>query len=168
MRVYLTGFMGAGKTSVGRALAQTLGVPFHDLDALIEAREGLPIRTIFERYGEAHFRDLEHRALLATEAFDDAVIATGGGTWVSERNRPHFRRLGRTVWIDPGFDLLLERVRGAEAEQRPLFQNPAQARQLYESRLGAYRQADLRTDVRQGETVEDVAVKIAAQLRGLH
>ncbi|HEY2738306.1 MAG TPA: shikimate kinase, partial [Thermoanaerobaculia bacterium] len=79
MRIYLTGFMGSGKSTVGRLLAERLGMPFIDLDAEIEQRAGITVREIFERHGEPVFRRLEQEALRATEEMPDAVVATGGG-----------------------------------------------------------------------------------------
>lgn len=164
MRIYLTGFMGAGKTSVGLALAERLDLPFIDLDRVIEHQAGCSVRAIFERHGEAHFRDLEHRALAATAAHDAAVIATGGGLVTRRRNLELLERLGKTVWLDTPFELIVERMRGAEKDQRPLFQDPDQARRLYRERLQAYRNCDLRIGVEAGETATELAVTIASLL----
>ena len=157
--------MAAGKTVVGSALAQLLGYRFRDLDQAIEERAGDKVREIFERHGEARFRDLEHECLKRTGALEEAVIATGGGTMAYERNRQVMRRLGVSVWLDPGLPTLLERLRRSIAADRPLLRNQEQTRALYHRRLDAYRMADLRVEVSSRETAHDVAARIASLLR---
>ena len=127
-RIYLTGFMAAGKTAVGGALAALLGYRFIDLDRQIEARAGLSAAEIFERRGEEAFRELEHRALEGTANLRQTVIATGGGAMTFERNRALIRRLGLSVWLDPGFEIILARLDEAGRRRRPLFRDPEQAR----------------------------------------
>ncbi|HEX6865152.1 MAG TPA: shikimate kinase, partial [Thermoanaerobaculia bacterium] len=94
MRVYLTGFMGSGKTAAGRKLAERLGVPFVDLDSEVERRAGMTVREIFERHGEPAFRGLEQEALQATGELPDVVVATGGGTVTFEANARWIRANG--------------------------------------------------------------------------
>ena len=86
MRIYLTGFMGCGKTTVGRLLARRLGAPFVDLDDEVERRAGMTVREIFERQGEPAFRQMEAEALRGTLALPDVVVAMGGGTMAFEAN----------------------------------------------------------------------------------
>ena len=163
-RVYLTGFMACGKTAVGSALAARLGAPFVDLDHEIESRAGITIREIFDYAGEDKFRDLEHRALGDTRETPAAVIATGGGTFVSERNRKLIRELGVSVWIDATFDEIVGRLSDHGRRKRPLFQNEQQARRLYDERLAWYRLADLRVEVEAEDTARKVAGRIARLL----
>ncbi|RMH22566.1 MAG: shikimate kinase [Acidobacteria bacterium] len=165
MRIYLTGFMGAGKTSVGKCLAATLGYRFVDLDALIEAEAGMTVREIFERHREGAFRELEHACLRRTARFDDAVIATGGGTIAFAGNRAVIRRLGVSVWLNPSFSTIVERIGAQGKEDRPLFRSPEQALALFNRRAAAYKLADLRVDVGRCETPEEVAARIAHLLR---
>lgn len=165
-RIFLTGFMASGKTAVGSALADRLGYRFLDLDREVEARAGASVREIFARRGEAAFRDLEHRALAATAAAGEVVVATGGGAVVFERNRALIRRLGVSVWLDPGFETLLARLDEEGRRERPLLRDPEQARRLYESRLGAYARADLRIEIAADETAPEVAARIARSLEG--
>ena len=108
MRIYLTGFMGAGKTTVGEGLAAILEYRPIDLDREIEARAGLGISEIFARYGENRFRDLEHLCLQETAQWDDTVIATGGGTITFKRNLALIRRLGVSVWLNPSFATIVD------------------------------------------------------------
>ncbi|HSL82003.1 MAG TPA: shikimate kinase [Thermoanaerobaculia bacterium] len=166
MRVFLTGFKGSGKTTVGRLISDRLELPYIDLDTEIERRAGLSVKEIFERGGEALFRRLEHEALAAAVARPDAVIATGGGTVAQEPNLPLVEAAGVSVWLDPPFSLISERIGGLGKEDRPLFQTESQALELYRRRLDAYRRADLRLAVEPGEEPEVVAARIALLLEG--
>src|SRR5512142_52206 len=104
--------MASGKTSVGKRLAERLGVPFVDVDAEIERTSGRTIRALFESDGEREFRRRETTFLEATEALPDAVVATGGGCWVREENRRAIERLGTAVFLDVPLPVLLERLAG--------------------------------------------------------
>lgn len=165
MRVYLIGFMAAGKTAVGSALALRLGYSFLDLDRAVEARAGCSVGEIFAHGGEAAFRDLEHKCLRCAATLTDAVIGTGGGTMVFERNREVIRRSGTGVWLCPSLATLLARLRRSSS-QRPLYRSDEQARALYNDRISAYRTADLKVEPSSDDTPEDVAAKIAGLLRG--
>lgn len=164
--MFLTGFMGSGKTTVGRLLAERLDLPFIDLDTEIELRAGMPVKEIFERGGEPLFRRLEHQALAEAVAGPEAVIATGGGTVTQEPNLPLLAGAGVSVWLDPPFSLISERIGALGKEDRPLFQSESQALELYRHRLPAYRRADLRLEVAPDEEPEEVAARIALLLEG--
>jgi shikimate kinase len=165
-RVFLTGFMGSGKSSVGRELAGALGWLFIDLDTAIETHAGMTVREIFERSGEAAFRELEHAALLdAVKAPEPAVIATGGGTFTFPRNLALVRQAGASVWLNPSFATIVARIGALGKQDRPLFRNEVEALALYRARLSSYRQADFRVDVGGDETPEEVAARIALRLR---
>src|SRR5215470_10921617 len=99
MRVVLTGFMGAGKSAVGRRVAERLGRTLIDTDAVIEQREGATVREIFARAGEPHFRALERRVVSDACAAGDVVIATGGGTVLDERNHRALAQHGLLVCL---------------------------------------------------------------------
>ncbi|MCP4658947.1 MAG: shikimate kinase [bacterium] len=165
MRIYLTGFMGAGKTTVGESLAAILEYRLTDLDREIEERAGLSISEIFARYGEARFRDLEHLCLQETAQRDDTVIATGGGTITFKRNLTLIRRLGVSVWLNPSFATIVDRIGGRGKWNRPLFRSEDQALALFRQRLPAYRVADLEVDVAPPETISEVAARIVLRLR---
>lgn len=164
-RIYLVGFMAAGKSTVGSALASELNYRFVDLDRLIEDREGLRVHQIFERHGEDQFRDLEHECLRQTEARENVVIATGGGTMTFERNRAVIGRLGLSIWLDPPLRELLERLERGGRSKRPMFRGRQHARALYHSRRDAYRMADMRIETVSRDTADVVAARIAALLR---
>lgn len=164
-RIYLIGFMAAGKSAVGSRLAGALGFRFEDLDRMIELSTGARVDEIFELSGEDWFRDREHECLQRTEAFERAVIATGGGTMTFERNRALISRLGVSVWLDPPLEVLFERLERGGRAKRPLFRGREQARLLFDSRRDAYRMADLRIEPSSRDTADGIAARIAALLR---
>lgn len=161
MRIFLTGFMGAGKTTVGRHLAARLGVPFADLDDEIEGRAGAGVREIFEHRGESEFRRLEHETLRGLCEGPSRVVATGGGTITFEVNREVMRRAGLCVWLHPSFATIVGRIGAEGKKSRPLFADETQALELYRSRLPAYETADLKIDVDETENPQEVAARIA-------
>ncbi len=164
--VFLVGFMGVGKTSVGQELARRLGWRFLDLDDLIVAREGRAIAEIFRDSGETAFRQAESRALgelLATGLRQATVVALGGGAFAQEENARLLRQASvPVVFLDAPLQELRRRC-APEAGNRPLFQDENQFRQLYEARLHAYMKADLRIQT-SGLTVEQVAAELARRL----
>src|ERR1700704_6662471 len=139
--IFMVGFMGAGKTTVGRALAEHLEYDFFDLDELIETKAGKSVQAIFSELGEAEFRRLEHEAIRACSNRSRAVIALGGGAYVSEENRTLLRTIGRTIWLDCPLDVCLRRVSGDTS--RPLLGDEAEMQELLEARRGAYAEADV-------------------------
>ncbi len=133
--------MGCGKTTVGALLGRELHWPFIDLDATLEAGQGMTVREIFERDGEAFFRQLEHAALQEASRTPPAIIALGGGTFVQERNLELIRSTGgATVWLDCPFEELYLRCQGLLT--RPLFRGREDFQRLYTERLPFYRLAD--------------------------
>ena len=165
MRVYLMGFMGAGKTTVGRMLAVRLGWPFVDLDDDVEAAAGRSVRDIFAERGESGFRGLEHEALLRTLERDPLVVATGGGTFAQAASFAAVAPGGLTVWLNPPFATIAGRIGALGKEDRPLFRDETQAWELYRQRLPVYRRADMTIDVAPGEQPEEVAARIELRLR---
>lgn len=165
MRVVLTGFMGAGKTTVGRLLASRLEWPFVDLDQEIEARAGRSIREIFAQDGEAAFRQVERELLVEALSHDPVVLAAGGGTLTFPENLEMTRARAMVVWLSPDFATLARRIGGKGKEDRPLFRDEAGALALYRERLPAYSRSDLRIDVAPEERAEEVAARIALRLK---
>lgn len=153
-RIFLTGMMGAGKTCVGRRLAQALGWGFVDLDEAIEAQSGQSVASIFAREGEDGFRQLEQRQLLALldgpdQANKHLVVALGGGTYVQKGVSERLRERGPTVLLEVPVETLVERALGQGLDRRPLVAqiDPGGAlRRLWNERSAAYRQADVTVD----------------------
>ena len=116
--IVLIGFMGSGKSSIGRRVATRLGFQFLDTDALLVEREGREITEIFEQDGEARFRDLETSVLSSLGMRDRCVISTGGGVILREENRALLRGLGFTVWLTASEDVIYQRV--SRNTKRPL------------------------------------------------
>lgn len=164
MRVFLVGFMGAGKSTTGRALANRLGTLFWDLDARIEARLRMSVAEVFARLGEAAFRQEEGRQLAACGRLASLVVATGGGTFCADANRAAMQRLGVSVFLDVPWGEVLRRLPG-KREERPLFSLPEQAHALYAARLPFYRMADISVRPQKGEAPEALAARIAILLQ---
>lgn len=129
MRIYLVGYMGCGKSTIGKKLAKTLGIPFVDLDDHIVQQAGKSIGEIFEQDGEAVFRKTEQQVLHETFELDDAVIATGGGASAYADNMDKMRANGVTVYIELPAKALADRLKNA-ASQRPLIKDKDEAEQL--------------------------------------
>lgn len=161
-RVYLVGFMGSGKTAIGRRLAGRLMIPFVDVDAEIERASGLTVRALFEESGEPAFRQREAVFLAGTESLANAVVATGGGAYVPEANRRAMRRLGRVVFLDVPFPVLSERLAGKT--DRPLFQSVEQAARLFAQRDPFYRMGSLRVTLQGTETLDEAADRVLCAL----
>ncbi|MBK1882790.1 shikimate kinase [Luteolibacter pohnpeiensis] len=148
--IVLIGFMGSGKTTVGRELHHRLGYSLVDMDAVIEQREGRPIAKIFEEKGEAAFRSMESQLLHEMAEIDDSrrIISTGGGVVTQERNRALLRQLGYVVWLHAPIETILERT--SRNRDRPLLNGPdaaERARVLLEQRKPWYAQsAHLKVD----------------------
>ncbi len=143
----LVGLMGAGKSTVGRRLAQTLKLPFRDADHEIEAAAGMTIPEIFAVHGEEHFRDGERRVIARLLQEGPIVLATGGGAFMNEETRGRIAERGISIWLKADLDVLMRRVR--KRSTRPLLQNPdpeGTMRRLMELRHPVYATADITID----------------------
>ncbi len=152
--IFLAGFMGSGKSTVGREVAKRLGWTFADLDSEIERTAGERIPVIFDRHGEAGFRKREHEALReqANRALTGTrlVLALGGGTYAFARNRDLVRKVGPTIWLDAGTATLWERVR--LSSNRPLAHDRSRFERLHRDRRESYAMAEFRIDASPGPT----------------
>ena len=149
--IVLVGMMGAGKSSIGRRLAQRLGVPFVDADAKIEeAHAGVTIPEIFSTYGEPYFRSGEARVIARLLDGGPQVLATGGGAYMNADTRAGIRQKGVSVWLKADFEVLMRRVKRRSTADRPMLQgDPAQRiRHLMDERYPLYAEADLTVDSR--------------------
>jgi shikimate kinase len=166
--IVLVGMMGAGKTSIGRRLASLLHLPFLDADAEIEKAANLSIPEIFQHYGEAHFREGEKRVVARLLASGPAVVATGGGAFMSEETRERCREQGISVWLKADAPVLLDRVR--KKGNRPLLEqaDPDEVmRQLLAEREPVYALADIVVASRDGPHQAVVAEILSALDRHL-
>ena len=120
MRVYLLGYMGCGKSTLGRILGEELGMQFIDLDDEIEAKYKMTITDFFSTYGEEAFRLVEHKLLMEISKLEDVIISTGGGTPCFFDNLKHMSETGITIYLKATPYLLLERIRKSHTK-RPLF-----------------------------------------------
>lgn len=161
-KIWLVGFMGAGKTTIGKILSRRLDLPLFDLDAEIEATSGRTVRAIFESEGEEEFRRRERVYVEGALGIPRGIFATGGGTFVSEENRRAILRQGVSIFLDVPFDALAARV-PAKAD-RPLFGNVEQARRLLEDRVPFYRMAVLSLSLTGRETPEAAAEELLRKL----
>lgn len=155
-KIYLVGFMGAGKTTVAKALGRRLGWRVEDIDERIEARERRPIAAIFAQHGEPYFRNLERQVLAELIAARDTVVATGGGTFVEPDNRALMLADGTVVWLDLPLADVIERV--PVDGRRPLAADRRQMEQLYLRRRLAYAEAHVRIDATR--PVEEVVERL--------
>lgn len=160
-KVYLVGFMGAGKSTVARALARRLDWRVEDIDERIEREERRDIPTIFRQEGEPYFRARERAALLALLPERGVVVASGGGTFVDPASRELMLRDGAVVWLDAPFSTIVARL--PADGRRPLAADRLSLEQLYNQRLVAYRQAHFRVDVSRG-SVEELVDRIVEWL----
>jgi shikimate kinase len=141
-KIYLVGFMAAGKSTVARALAARLGWRAEDIDDLIEKRERMTVAEIFARQGEPYFRRAEREILALVQPLRHVVVATGGGTFADPENRAAINLDGVSVWLDLPLTDLIARI--PLDGRRPLAADRAQLERLYQSRTEAYRLAHVR------------------------
>ncbi|MDG4648401.1 shikimate kinase [Roseibacterium sp. SDUM158017] len=163
--VVLIGMMGAGKTAVGRALATRLGVPMRDSDAEIVDRARLSIAEIFERYGEAFFREKETQVIARLLEDAPCVLSTGGGAWMSERNRQLMTAKAAVLWLEADLELLWSRVR--HKTTRPLLRtdNPRRSlSEILEARSPVYRLAPLKVHVQPEWSITETAGHVLRRL----
>jgi len=160
--IFLVGFMGAGKTTVGRALATHLGYQFFDLDELITERTGKSVQQIFSELGETEFRRLEREAIQSCTKLVRSVVALGGGAYVHEDNRSLLRAIGKTIWLDSPLEVCLARIRGDKS--RPLLGSEDEMRALLTQRRKSYADADHIVTADELNP-EELSLKIAELLR---
>jgi shikimate kinase len=151
-KIYLVGFMAAGKSTLAQALARRLGWRVEDVDLLIETRERRTVAEIFAREGEPYFRSVERQVIWSLLPQRHTVIATGGGTYMDAENRAAIDADGVSVWIDVPFEVLLNRI--PADGRRPLANDRVQMALLYETRRLAYEQAQVRLNAALAPTEE--------------
>ena len=163
MKIYLVGFMGAGKTTVGRELAARLDLPFFDLDELVVAAEKMSIKDIFAQLGEPYFRKRERDILRSTKYLDAGVIAAGGGTFTFDENIQLIQSEGLSVYLSAPYALLRSRIVDKSGE-RPMFRDDVAAHELYANRIRYYRMADVTLEIREDETPAEIVERLVLEL----
>ena len=163
MKIYLIGFMGAGKTTVGRELGRRIGAPFFDLDDLVETAEKMSIKDVFAQHGEPYFRKRERDILRSTHYLEEAVIATGGGTFTFEENIQFIQSEGVSIFLSAPYAVLRNRI-GEKAAERPMFRDDVAAHELYNARLRFYKMSDIVLDIREDESPLEIVERIVHQL----
>ncbi len=162
--IYITGFMGAGKTTVGQALSRILKRRFVDMDQVISRKSGMSVSAYFEKLGENNFREVETNALRKIASKKSLIVATGGGTPTSVMNRKIMRVSGKIVHVNVTLDECLDRL-GTEANlARPLWKDRASVSALYNSRLEAYADCDTRVEA-SNDSPEELAWQICDKLQ---
>jgi shikimate kinase len=159
--VVLVGMMGSGKTAIGRTLAARLDVPFVDSDAAIEEAAALSISEIFERDGEAFFREREAEVLRRLLSGPPGIVSTGGGAFLAKRNRDAIAQMGIAVWLDADIGTLWDRVR--HKDTRPLLRTAdpkATLTSIFEERTPIYALAGLRKRVASGASIEETTKSV--------
>lgn len=163
--VVMVGMMGAGKTAVGRALAQRLGVPFLDSDAEIESAANMTVPEIFERDGEPFFRSKETQVISRLLDEERGILSTGGGAFLAEENRTNITARGVSVWLNADLDLLWQRVR--HKDTRPLLRTPdprATLGEIYDARVPLYALADVSVKSLPNLSIEEMVDRVIATL----
>ncbi len=163
--IVMVGMMGAGKTAVGQALAERLGVRFLDSDEEIVRAANMSIAEIFERDGEAFFRDRESEVIARLLDSEPAVLSTGGGAFLAERNRDLIRERGVSVWLKADLELLWNRVK--HKDTRPLLRTPdpkATLTEIYQARVPVYALAELAVEARPEYAISDMTDAVIAAL----
>lgn len=170
--IVFVGLMGAGKTAIGRKVAQALGLPFADSDHEIETVSRMSIPELFERYGEPEFRALEERVVVRLVRDGPQVVSTGGGAFMNAHARAAIAEHGISVWLKADIDTLMVRV--AKKPNRPLLKNPdprAVMERLMAQRYPVYALADITVQTREARReliTEEVLESIAAYLAARH
>ena len=163
MKIYLVGFMGSGKTTVGRELAQRIDAPFFDLDELVETAEKRSIKEIFAERGEPYFRKRERDILRSTRNLEAGVVATGGGTFTFDENIQFIQAEGLSVYLSAPYALLRSRI-DVKAGERPLFRDDLSTHELYASRIRYYRMSDITIEIREDETPPEIVERLLLEL----
>ncbi|SFI35695.1 shikimate kinase [Jannaschia pohangensis] len=165
--VVMVGMMGSGKTAIGTALADRLGVPFRDSDEALVAASRMSIAEIFERDGEAFFRARETEVITRLLEEGPGILSTGGGAFLRPENREIIAAHGVSVWLRADADLLWQRVRHKTTRPLLLTDNPRGTLiELLEARLPSYALADLVADCDPAYSISDMVDRVIAVLEG--
>jgi shikimate kinase len=162
--IFLVGFMGSGKTTIGKMLAKKLGWECLDTDQLIEQKCDMKIKEIFEKYGEARFREMETETLMDLDADHHGVVMTGGGMAGTKINRDLMKAKGKVIWLNCGFEELAKRITNDDTRPLVTQRGLAGLKSLYEERLPLYELAADYTIKTSCLTVDETIERILACL----
>ena len=173
-RIFLSGFMGAGKSTIGKVLAEKMDQRFMDLDLFIEHEEGTSIPEIFEHEGEEAFRKAERSAILKAIRNFRGVVALGGGSLQNQHMVDHIKLNGLLVFIETPFSVILERI--TKNAQRPLLLDDGgdpksrdvletELKELYQQRMPLYEQAVIQVDTSKFDDVEGISDKLIRKIK---
>ncbi|MDD2717008.1 MAG: shikimate kinase [Candidatus Wallbacteria bacterium] len=162
-KVFLVGFMGCGKTTVGKLLAKKMGRPFFDVDREVEQNEGKKVSEIFAESGEEHFRSLETEWIKSVCKGKKAVVSGGGGCFCRPQNREIIKKNCTTVYLEAEFETLLERI--LKDNDRPLAQNLEELHSLFDQRIQDYEKTDfsVRIDDRSPLEIVEEIIKVIGE-----
>lgn len=163
--IVLIGFMGTGKSEVGKELAKTLGYKFIDTDELIERRERIPVSEIFDKYGEPYFRKIESEIIKDVSVMENVVISTGGGAVIRPENRMNLKRNSITICLTASPEVIYERTK--DYDNRPLLKTDdtyMRIKELLKEREPYYSEADIKIDTTQLEA-QKVVETIMKEMR---
>lgn len=166
--IYLTGFMGTGKTSISRVLGEMTGAQVVDTDQKIVLQKKMSIPEIFEKYGEKYFRELETRCLKKIELMDPLIVSCGGGITLSEENRQIMKRSGVTIWLDASPQTVYDRVKNGK--DRPVLNGRMSVegiRTLMEERKPRYESAMNYKVMTDDRSLEEIAKEILSYASGI-
>lgn len=165
-KIYLVGFMGSGKSVIGRRLSYFLKLPYYDMDREIVRQQGMTIPEIFEKYGEAHFRKIETE-FLRNFRDEACIISTGGGVAINEENRKILRKTGLVFFLDANFEDIYKRVKNDK--NRPIVQSSTknELEQLFFTRRKFYREAGHIRVLTEGRSLKQIVEYIAFQVNRL-
>ncbi len=160
--IYLVGFMGSGKSTVGKILSEKLNLKFVDVDSEIEKKEKKKISEIFKEKGERYFRELEKKEIEELTKKNGIVVSTGGGLGANPENMKKMKETGTVIWLDVPLEEILKRCENDE--NRPLLNQPIESlKKLYEERKKVYSMADVHIDTK-NKTPEEIAKDILKRL----
>jgi shikimate kinase len=158
MKIILIGFMGAGKSSVGKRLAKKMEVPFFEMDQMIIEKAGKSIQEIFEQEGEIFFRELEQQVSMEISEKSSGVVSTGGGVVMNNVSMGYLKKGTKLIYLKAGFDTIVNRIGGSK--ERPLFKDQAKAQELYQLREPLYKYYADQTIESNRKRIEEVVDEI--------
>lgn len=158
-RIFVVGFMGSGKSTVAKKLANAMGYYFVDLDDLIERTTKKKISDLFKNGGEDYFRKIESESLRTLNSLKQIVVATGGGTACFKENMQWMNDNGFSLWLNTDWDIMMSRLTQGKKNQRPLFEEKSRTelKELFEKRIPFYKEAKLK--VSSSETEKNLLLK---------